>query len=86
MEYFIHAKFVNETGLDLYEHDTDICIEVDSKFRKFISKSEVIARFEQLVSNSIRLRKIGKPNQFYLLEAVCCDDHGRHCILKRWNI
>lgn len=83
MKYFIHARFKNETSLNLYETDTDIIIDVDSDFREFTCERQAVAQFHRLVSTSTRLRKLGKCNQFYLLEVIMKDCYGNH-VVERW--
>ena len=84
MEYFIHAKFKNETSLKLYEDDTDIRIEVDRNFNPLLCESDLLKRFKELVAKTKQLRFEGKINQFYLLEAVASDGVQSQ-IIARWK-
>ena len=85
MKFYIHAKFKNTAMALLPKEDTDILIEVDSKFRKFKNPKQCIKRFREIVATTSRLWDAGKPNQFYLLEAVAESDDGNITILKSWN-
>ena len=85
MTYYIHARFSNKTSLSLYENDTDIKIEVDANFKPFRNSIALLKRFEELKAMSIKLRKAGKVNQFYLLEAVRVDSLGREEKIKEWQ-